>query len=200
MDAGNDHFVIIGCVVHDGEFLSGGLTKGVRMIVIPTMPASRHFLPVCVSAAATGGSSDVGKSFIKLAGNLHPTRAVFNPRGRNSRLPLARLKLDWSSSRPGPASYLEHQGEQVLARIFHNHDSILERNIRLACGQSDYVAANPNEIGPIGRRFRTSGSEIFGLGFVHGKIHPGDPRFVHPGEEGSRGRISAHGHACAGRS
>jgi hypothetical protein len=48
-------------------------------------------------------------------------------------------------------------------RIFHSQDNIFERNIRQACGQSDVIAARPDEVGPAGRRFRTSGGEIFGL-------------------------------------
>ena len=114
------------------------------------MPASRHFLPVCLSAAAAGGSSGVGKSFIKLVENLHPSRAVFNRPRRNSRLPLARLKLDPPAGHPGPAGHLEHRVEQVL-------------------------------------------------GFVREKSRPGDPRSVHPGGEGSRGRTSAHGSERADR-
>jgi hypothetical protein len=117
MNAGNDHFVIIGRVVHDCEFLSGGLTKGIRTFVLPAMPASRHFFPVCISAAVAGGSSGVGKSFIKLDGNLHPSRAVFNRPRRNSRLPLARLKLDPPAGHPGPAGHLGHRVEQVLGFV-----------------------------------------------------------------------------------
>ena len=50
------------------------------------------------------------------------------------------------------------------------HEAVNQRNFRPPSGRSDSVAslprcvgARPDRVGPTGRRFRTSGCEIFGL-------------------------------------
>ena len=53
-------------------------------------------------------------------------------------------------------------GIALLARIFHPHEDFLQRNIRLPRGQSDPVAANPDEVGPPRRTLHTSEGEMFG--------------------------------------
>ena len=55
----------------------------------------------------------------------------------------------------------------LLARILHSHENFFSRNIRLPCGQSDFVAASPDKVGPTGRTFHTSECEKFGL--AHGR-------------------------------
>jgi len=48
-----------------------------------------------------------------------------------------------------------------LARIFHTHEIIFQRNIRRPCAQSDLAAVSPDEVGPTGRRFLgISGSRV----------------------------------------
>ena len=50
-----------------------------------------------------------------------------------------------------------------LARIFHTHEKLFQRNIRPLFERSDFVAADPDEGGPTGRIFHTSECEMFGL-------------------------------------
>ena len=52
---------------------------------------------------------------------------------------------------------------QGLARIFHTHEKFFQRNIRPLFERSDFVAADPDEVGPTGRTFHTSECEMFGL-------------------------------------
>jgi len=81
------------------------------------MPISCHFLPTFGTVIAAGGSSDIGKSFIELGGNLHPKSSFFNLSRRNLGQPLAQLKLRRTAGGPGRPAHLEQPPEQVLGLI-----------------------------------------------------------------------------------
>ncbi len=55
------------------------------------------------------------------------------------------------------------QREQLFRRIFHTHEKFFQRNIRPLFERSDFVAANPDEVGPTGRTFHTPECEMFRL-------------------------------------
>jgi hypothetical protein len=81
------------------------------------MPISCHFLPTFGTVITAGGSSDIGKSFIELGGNLHPKPSFFNLTRRNPGQPLAQLKLRRTAGGPRRPAHLEQPPEQVLGLI-----------------------------------------------------------------------------------
>jgi hypothetical protein len=130
------------------------------------MSASRLCLPALCSRPAAGGASDFEKPFSEHRENLHRLRSLFNLSRRISPPTLAPLYWREEGGAGRAGDLLWKLPSRVLARIFPSHGNIFERKIRRARGQSDSVAASPDEVGPTGRRFRTSGCEIYGLAFL----------------------------------